>query len=510
MNFIKVWFFFAFSEVFAEITKLATEARNLMFNLMLWHLVILGLVKMVGVVYKILNRIRYSLSIELNIIMNGKRSTPRKSPLVLKSLNSGDLTMQYECVATTQVQSSNPSGFKKIMKHLSDDNFFCNFYSNRPLKIEISNQEPYKRCEHTLDAHQIQLELTNSSINHNIETIMRNENRASYDTKNLTCESGYQSVIKQNNLSALVKYQGNYLKYIYRTHSRISKRRRKAKSDNKKTLSKKNAQNACLITHYTMSESQVQEYKHKKSSISITENDKVLDNCCSTTKAFSELRNFLKMVFALDFDNLVDHVLDYDQLSIAASIISKKFLIDFPIKSIYRMESFRSLYGMRTSKRPEESYKFVFKYGFKYLKENLKAQEVQISKLGSIDFNTYFYDYYFGKTSKDLNIEVNQFFLPLIPDSYCNRNQKVIAQTINVSYITLVCQSSRFMKDFPNYMNVVFIKDYRALINRKVDDLCDKWEQMHLEVGGDGKLIGYICDYIIIINKLFKLPLLGR
>lgn len=222
-------------------------------------------------------------------------------------------------------------------------------------------------------------------------------------------------------------------------------------------------------------------------------------------RAFDQLRPFLKTVFNLDFNTLADFALDFDELSIASAIISKKFGINFPIKFVYNMEHFRSLYGIKPSKRPEESYKFVFKHAFKHLKREFLMKKYEHTIIGHNDQTLNFYNYYFGEISQKLNIEISKFFLPLTPDSYCSRRKDGVSQTINITYITLVCQSRVFLENFMQYVNHSFLEDYRDMISHKVKNLCDKWEQMFLQSYPNEKLVNFICDYIHT-NKKCKLP----
>ena len=225
----------------------------------------------------------------------------------------------------------------------------------------------------------------------------------------------------------------------------------------------------------------------------------------STTHILTELKPFLKALFNLSFDRLQNITLDYDQLSRAAAIINTKFQVEFPIRSLYSITSFNSLCSLKPNKRPEESYKFVFKHAYKNLKQRFRTDRPELSKLGFNDLNLQFYRHYFQETAEKLGIGINNFFLPLTPDSYCNKKLKVIAQTINVSYITLVCQSRLFMDNFMAYVNQSFIPDYSELINTKVDNLCDKWENLYIEAFGNEKIIGFICEYVHL-NKKCKLP----
>lgn len=294
-------------------------------------------------------------------------------------------------------------------------------------------------------------------------------------------------------------------KFIYRTNKKSNLGRINRQDSTKTSFCTDKAQvdqNLCPKALFINLEN-----KNDMSIASALVNDgkKALVNNQSMNWVFGELRFFLKMVFNLDFTNLVDITLDYNQLRIIAAIINKKFLIDFPFRSLYGMDSFKSLCNVKTGKRPEESYKFVFKHAYKHLKQQFRNRNLELSKLGFNDLNLQFYKYYFQEASDKLGISINQFFLPLTPDSYCNKAQKAIAQTINVSYITLVCQSPHFMNDFMTYVNDYFIRDYSEMITVKVNNICDKWELIFLETFGNEKMISFICEYIHT-NKKCKLP----
>lgn len=292
------------------------------------------------------------------------------------------------------------------------------------------------------------------------------------------------------------------LNHLHRTNKRIRKRM----TTNEHLI---NANNRCFIQKTISSSEGTEDYEVKPEEtmpkVIQTNHTNLIYSENINVGIFSELRIFLKTVFHLGFDRWSNFTLDFNQLNIAVNIISRKFLVDFKIRSLYVMESLESLSYMKSVKRPEESYKFVFKHTYKNLKSQFKAHNPEFSKLGFNDFNSRFYKHYFHETACRLGISINQFFLPLTPDSYCNRNQNMASATINVSYITLICQSQVFLNDFLNYVNNSFIADYSAMIDVKVDNVCDKWEQMFIESNNSDKMIDYICDYVHT-NKKCKLP----
>ena len=232
---------------------------------------------------------------------------------------------------------------------------------------------------------------------------------------------------------------------------------------------------------------------------------KPLDTTNSNSDMFYDLRVFLKTLFNLSFDPMSDAYIDVNNLRIAATIINKKFAQEFELCSLYTMDLFQALVTTKPIKRPEESYKFIFKHTFKSLKAAYRADCAELSNLSFEAFNIRFYSYYFAETAARLNIGLYHFFLPLTPDSYCNKKQRIVAQTINASYITLVCQSQKFMRDFLTYVNNRMLADYAKLILAKVDNMCDKWEQLFLSTHSPDKIIDFICEYVDT-NKKCKLP----
>lgn len=343
----------------------------------------------------------------------------------------------------------------------------------------------------------------------NLETIFKEiEERKKPEVINIIemCSSSDLNSLNQNHLKNKVHYLKNKnfrKKYLCRTNKSIKKLKSTFIADNK-IAHFNNCMNENLILNRPLAISLESKEVSHALKVQKIDQKQFLDNS-HTNRVFSELRFFLKIVFNLKFHKLPDIALDFNQLRIAAAIISKKFIVDFPIRSLYTIDNFNMLYTMKSAKRPEESYKFVFKHAYKYLKQKFKDNNMEFSKLGFNDLNLQFYKYYFQELSTKLGISINQFFLPLTPDAYCNKNQRVVAQTINVSYITLVCQSEHFMKDFLTYVNQEFLNNYAVMINNKVDNICEKWEQLFIETLGTDKTVSFICEYIHT-NKKCKLP----
>lgn len=118
-------------------------------------------------------------------------------------------------------------------------------------------------------------------------------------------------------------------------------------------------------------------------------------------------------------------------------------------------------------KRFEENIKFVFKLGFKKLKN--KLLRLNFISFYSKKFDFQFYNHYFGETSKLLNVRLEEFYDPL--------NHKGTLKTLNNEYLRLVFSSPRFKADFLEYLNNgQLIEDYHKNLKRKIQQLLSKFE----------------------------------
>lgn len=222
--------------------------------------------------------------------------------------------------------------------------------------------------------------------------------------------------------------------------------------------------------------------------------------------AFSELSILLKKVFSGRLSFYEDYILSCEEMMILSTIMTKKFDIKLPVYNIYKVRQLFDEDLYRTKKRPEECYKFVFKHAFKNLKRaycdtQLDQQLSSLRPTKMIDF----YEFYFGEMSKSLNVPLPHFYLPLTPDSYCNRNDKTVAKTINMAYANLISQSETFMRDFKTYLRDKLIGDYCHLITLKIDHMVNKWTEISIAGNQSDKTLFFICDYIKT-NKKCKLP----
>lgn len=221
---------------------------------------------------------------------------------------------------------------------------------------------------------------------------------------------------------------------------------------------------------------------------------------------FSELSTFLKKLF---LDRLAcnhDIVLNCEEIMIFTAILKKKFDVELPISNIYSVDFLFDADYIRTRKRPEECYKFVFKHTFKNLKRvycdaQIDQQILNRKSVKIVDF----YEYYFGNLSQTINVPISHFYLPLTPDSYCNKGKNSVAKTINMAYVNLITKSKHFMSDFEDYLDNKFIANYSQLINLKIDHMVEKWNEISLCMNQSERSLFFICDYIKT-NKKCKLP----
>lgn len=239
-----------------------------------------------------------------------------------------------------------------------------------------------------------------------------------------------------------------------------------------------------------------------------SELDAKYDSCISDSffVSFGSVRKTLQNIFLLDFDQMEIQCLSYAEITILDTIIDKKFGVKLPIKNIYTSTDFKKLMDIKPTKRPEESYKFVFKHAFKWLKEYFCIkQDISLEDMKKTSTMDKFYKYYFKEISDKYKIGIESFYLPLTPDAYGVDTKKVIAKTINSTYIRLIIKSKAFLKDFKYFIKHKLKKEYSAIIPRKIDNIIIKFER-------EFKAACYSDRYVDILaenlrnNKKCKLP----
>lgn len=253
------------------------------------------------------------------------------------------------------------------------------------------------------------------------------------------------------------------------------------------------------IVNFNNSQSQIDISSEKTSNVNLFVEDQGLT-------MLGCVRSVLKDLFLLKFSSQHDRYLNYAEFAVLGTVLEKKFNTQLAIKNIYSLNDFKYLGSIQSSKRPEESYKFVFKYAFKNLKECFcKINNIEISTIKKPEVFKQFYHYYFGEISKRCNIDIESFYLPLTPDTYGLDLNTVAAKTINSTYVRLIIKSKSFLTDFMEFVNEKFRNEYINLVPKKIDSMIDKLEHSFENAWYNDRYIDVICDNIKS-NKRCKLP----
>ena len=221
---------------------------------------------------------------------------------------------------------------------------------------------------------------------------------------------------------------------------------------------------------------------------------------------FNELRPVLK---SLLIDNRVYHkdiFLSLEEAKILRAVIQKKISLRLPDKYVYESTEMHINPKQIPKRRIEENYKFVLKLTYKYLQIRYMGSEAyKRRKAEGGRLIHEFYAYYFGEFALRESIDLANFYLPLTSDCKEINVNKVVAKTINSTYVALIAKNPQFYKDFTEYLQNDFLRDYESLINKRIDKLVNKWENLYIREHSSYKSINNICDFIVQ-NKKSKLP----
>lgn len=208
---------------------------------------------------------------------------------------------------------------------------------------------------------------------------------------------------------------------------------------------------------------------------------------------FIDLKSALKAIFSEE--NNGNLFLSKQELKIFNIFIEKKFDRKNLLAGFDNLNSLRKVVIRKTKKRTEEIYKFIFKNAFKFLKKKFNSNQ-QAENLTKEEKQYLFYNHYFKETAKFEKKSIECFFIPLTPSNRKHAKRAKLAKTINASYITLIFRSELFVEDFRDYVDNHMEEFCREVVNRKIDNLCLKWEGYYKELNYSERAIDSICQDI--------------
>jgi hypothetical protein len=157
-----------------------------------------------------------------------------------------------------------------------------------------------------------------------------------------------------------------------------------------------------------------------------------------------------------------------------------------------------SLHHIQMSQKPrriEESIKYVFKKGIRFLQDAFRVKvypgtnKLMKHKYRSLSplkrFEYAFYGYYFGEKANELNESIERFFLPRHSKEGGDEKDKLIFKTISQNYINYVKQSETFVGDLRVYLQKAMMKEVKWSIIDKIKRMCLDWEAKLSEKGSN-------------------------
>lgn len=118
---------------------------------------------------------------------------------------------------------------------------------------------------------------------------------------------------------------------------------------------------------------------------------------------------------------------------------------------------FFEITSRKSTKRPEEKLKFIFKRSLKHLLKCFSQSHFKTTKFSSGKcLLKKFYMHYYTRIANKLNLSLEEFFPP-------NRSRSVQAtssKTLNLQYLTKLAQNPEILTSMVKYINELFVKDY--------------------------------------------------
>lgn len=199
-------------------------------------------------------------------------------------------------------------------------------------------------------------------------------------------------------------------------------------------------------------------------------------------------------------------MIDSTQETVLNSFLMRKFFKklradELSLDNTRKCEVVNRIISTRTSKRPEEFFKFVLTRVIKTLKKSYKAENNPPA-----DLDVEFYSYYFKDVADKLGITIEQFFYPLTgkatnkTESGQKKNMK-----LNASYYSRIFQSKMFL-DAMNKCLEEIKTEYSDEIRKKLESLLAKWDsELDPSLKNPKSFVDKITQYLEK-NKRCKLP----
>jgi hypothetical protein len=218
------------------------------------------------------------------------------------------------------------------------------------------------------------------------------------------------------------------------------------------------------------------------------------------------LKNLCTDIFCKGEINALEYKLDPLEESIFNSILMRKFFKklrkdQMSLSKADKVEQVNKIILSRSSKRPEEFYKFVLTRIIKSLKKRFK-DDINIAG----DYELAFYQYYFGQTSKDLDLSLDNFLYPLTGKACVKKAKEAkVKFSLNTGYYQRIFKSKLFLADMEVCIESM-TEEYSSEIANKIELLLSKWDKELAEGKVDLKEFETKVTFYLEKNKRCKLP----
>jgi hypothetical protein len=225
-----------------------------------------------------------------------------------------------------------------------------------------------------------------------------------------------------------------------------------------------------------------------------------------TLKKLKYLYEMLVKIFCNGVVNIFDYELSPLDESIMNSLLMRKFFkkltkTQLEMNKMDKVEILNQIILTRSSKRPEEFYKFVLTRVIKTLKKRFK-EDTKCSG----DLELEFYQYYFKNTAAEMNIDIEKFYYPLTGKASKKKpDGGKVNMNLNTGYYQRIFNSPNFIQD----MNICLegmTDDYAKEIEKKFESLFAKWDSELESEGLNVKAFEAKVSAYLEKNKRCKLP----
>lgn len=167
----------------------------------------------------------------------------------------------------------------------------------------------------------------------------------------------------------------------------------------------------------------------------------------------------------------------------------------------FSLEYFKNMKGNESTKKREDSLKYIFNKAISHLKKRFEqSKKFASGKRTRKQLNRDFYEHHFGAISRKMGRPIEAFY----DYSLANNNENSLtSRSISAKYLSLIKQNRVFVGQIVEYLNRDFLEWFQDFNSKKIQLKVERWEEQMAKSGEQDALKKIVSKINSRNNKLF-------